>query len=195
MRKELRMIRFLARCAMALVLVAGCSRDDPTLDMHPTNRDMSLDMATPPDMTVVPPDMTVVADMTVVPPDMTVVPPTFTVPTSCAAATVNLITAYPIINTNCAIVNCHRAGATLPVMGPNDSNLFRTNVVNFSAGRQPASLNYVTPNDLDNSFLAYKITGQQGKVRFGGAQMPNNLPALSANDQCTIINWIRSGAN
>jgi hypothetical protein len=168
------MIRTATRCAMALVFVAACGKDNTTMDMN-SNKDMAPDLSSPPDMTVV--------------------PPTFAVPGGCAVANVTLATVYPIINTNCATVNCHRSGATTPVMGPNDMNMFRTNVVNVSAARQPASLNYVTPNNLDNSFLVYKVTGQQAKVQFGGAQMPNNQPPLSATDQCTIINWVRSGAN
>lgn len=169
------MIRFASSCAMALLLVAGCDKENPMTDMPTANKDMAQDMSAPPDMTVV--------------------PPTFTVPGGCATATVNLATVYPIINTNCATVNCHRAGATAPVMGPNDMNAFRTAVVGVSAQRMPASVNYVTASNLDNSFLVYKVTGQQGKVQFGGNQMPSNLPALSAADQCTIINWVRSGAN
>lgn len=169
------MIRFASSCAMACVLVAACGNNNPMTDMPSSNKDMGPDMLTPPDMTVV--------------------PPTFTVPGSCATATVNLAAVYPIINTNCATVNCHRAGATAPVMGPNDMNMFKTNVVGVTAGRQPSTVNYVTASNLDNSFLVYKVTGQQGKVQFGGNQMPSNLPPLSATDQCTIINWVRSGAN
>ena len=170
------MMRLALTSAAALVFVAACGMNNPPVDSG-TPKDMAMDMSQPADMTLV--------------------PPTFTVPGGCATATVNLSAFYTnIISNVCAQANCHRSGGPTPEMGPANMALFRTNVIGVSAGgRQPASLKYVAVNDLDNSFLVYKIAGQQAKVQFGGAQMPNNLAALSATEQCQIINWVRSGAN
>jgi hypothetical protein len=74
---------------------------------------------------------------------------------------------------------------------------FRSHVVGVSANRsQLPSLMYIKPSDPDNSFLLYKITGQQDKIPVGGAQMPDVSPPmpLSTQDQCTLINWVRTGA-
>lgn len=169
------MIRFVATSALALVVfTVACGGDGGGgTDMSSSNKDMSTSGT----------------------PDMTVVPPTFDVPAGCNTATVTLATVYPIISANCALSGCHVAGSTSPQMSP-DMNTFKTNVVGVSSGRSPSSLKYIAQNnDLNNSFLLYKITGQQAKAQFGGDQMPYMKAALSATDQCTIINWVRSGAN
>lgn len=168
------MMRLALTGAAALLFVAACGNNNPTPDMPTTKMDMGPDM--------------------LVPPDMTFVPPTFQVPGGCAQTTVGLTSFYTnIISNTCSQVNCHRSGGIMPFMGPANMAMFKTNVIGVSAARMPSTLKYVTTNDLDNSFLVYKITGQQGKVQFGGSQMPNNLAALSATEQCQIINWVRTG--
>ena len=74
---------------------------------------------------------------------------------------------------------CHVTGFQLPNYGP-DMTAFRTNVVNVSANRsQVPGLSYIKPNDVNNSFILYKVTGQQGMIPVGGAQMPYNLTPLT----------------
>ena len=162
------MMRLAMTGAAALLLVAACGKDNTTMDMTMTNKDMAPDMS--------------------VPPDMTIVPPTFDVPAGCATATVGLSSFYTnIISNTCAQANCHVSGGIPPLMGPGNMAMFKTNVIGVSAGRTPSSLKLVATNDLNNSFLIYKITGQQTKVQSGGSQMPNNLAALTATQQCQIV--------
>jgi hypothetical protein len=128
-------------------------------------------------------------------PDM-FVPPTLDA-TGCATATVTLSSFYTnIINAKCATTSCHVTNGTPPNYA-GGASAFKTAVVNVSTGRlQVPDLKYIVPSDLNNSFILYKVTGQQAKVPGGGVQMPQNGPPyLSAADQCTIINWVRSGAN
>jgi hypothetical protein len=165
--------------AVTLFCVAACGNTNTgTLDMS-----MSGDMVMKP------------ADMTLV--DMTFVPPTFDA-TGCATANVTLSGSMlytNIIQPKCATTGCHVAGATPPNYA-GGAAAFSQVVVNKSAFRsQLPSLQYIKPNDLNNSFILYKVAGQQGKIPEGGGQMPQNGPPfLSATEQCTLINWVRSGA-
>ena len=170
------MSRAISFAALALIGAAACGGDTTTTtDMGMTSHDMATQTT-----------------------DMTVVPPTFDVPAGCTPNTTTMLSSFytTIIKTNCATTNCHVAGATPPNYGTMAST-FSANVKNVSAGRpQNPSMQYIKPNDYNNSFILYKITGQQGKVQFGGAQMPQNGPPyLSATDQCTLISWVNSGAN
>lgn len=148
------------------------------------------------DMTASPGDLgtTSVRDMTTSPKsDMTVVPPKLVV-TNCTAATVTAATIYStIIMNNCAGTGCHRGvnGNQPPVMGNSGTDLIAALV------GQPSSntMNYITANDVDNSYLLYKVFGQQQKVPSGGgSQMPLGVDPLSTADMCTLVNWVRSGA-
>jgi hypothetical protein len=179
------------RPAMALLFVAACGNDSTGTDMGP--RDLSLgDMAMPRL------DMAPRIDMAL-PPPMLTIPSTCTIP----ASPVTLASFYgTIINgasgNKCAnAATCHVLNGQLPRFTP-DMNGFRTSVVNVSAGRteQAPNLMQIKPNDPDNSFLLYKITGQQNKLTlFPGVQMPyDGPPYLSPAEQCTLINWVRTGA-
>jgi hypothetical protein len=127
--------------------------------------------------------------------DMTFVPPTLDV-SACAAGTSTLGTnVYPIIMATCATASCHSPGVTSPNMAGGKSTFF-TNVVGVaSATSRPSlpNLKFVVANDVNNSFLLYKILGQQSKIPSGGGSMPLG-GSLTAAQQCLIINWVRGGA-
>lgn len=162
--------------ALALIGAAACGNNTSMMDMGTTTKS----------------DMTVTQN-----PDMTFVPPTFTVPTTCTPATGVTASSFytTIIKANCAVAGCHVAGATPPNYDGSAAT-FVANVKNVSAGRaMVSSMQYIKPNDYNNSFLLYKIAGQQGKVPFGGDRMPQGRAALSDADQCTLISWVNSGAN
>ncbi len=125
--------------------------------------------------------------------------PTLDIPSTCTAMTnVTVGSIYPnLVAPNCALSGCHVAGAQFPEYGP-DANSFRSHVVNTAPSVTRSNLpnlKIIAPGDPNNSFLLYKVTGQQSKFAAGGSQMPDNRPALSAADQCALINWVRSGAN
>jgi hypothetical protein len=125
--------------------------------------------------------------------DMTMTPPMLTIPGTCTQTTVTASSFYStIITPNCAVSGCHN-GATPPNYS-GGAAAFRTSVVGVQAIEVP-TLDYVQANTPNNSFFLYKITGQQGQFSNGGVQMPNGQAPLSATDQCTLINWVRSGAN
>ncbi len=107
----------------------------------------------------------------------------------------NLINNQSSAGAKCAnSTSCHAAGGQMPIFGP-DLAAFRSSVVNVSANRnQQPTLMYVKPNDIDNSFLLYKILGQQFKIQHGNATMPLDM-TLPGSDICILINWVRTGAN
>ena len=56
-------------------------------------------------------------------------------------------------------------------------------------------LSYVTPGDVNGSYVLYKLTGQQGKLGPDtGAQMPSNAQPLGHDDLCKFISWVQGGA-
>lgn len=128
-------------------------------------------------------------------PDMFVLPTLDA--TGCATANVALSSFYTnIIQNRCAKSDCHVANKTPPNYS-GGAAAFKTAVVNVSTGRLDVpNMKYIVPNDIDNSFILYKVTGQQKKVPSGGVQMPDDGPPyLTTTEQCTLINWVRSGAN
>jgi hypothetical protein len=124
------------------------------------------------------------------------------IPARCVPAQVTLSSFYGrIINARCSSVDCH-GGAMFPKYGPDNAATFLDQVLHRSPSRNAMPyLRYVRPRDPDNSFLLYKVvqsaTGatQQGKIQLGGGPMPQGRMPLTAEEQCTLINWVRSGAN
>ncbi len=158
--------------ALGVLLVAACgSSNTGTMDLgtHKTDMESAIKM------------------------DMTMVPPMLTIPGTCTQTTVMASSFYgTIITPNCATVGCHNG--TQPPNYSGGAAAFRTAVVGVQASEAPG-IDYVQANNPNNSFLLYKITGQQGQFPGGGVQMPDGTAPLSAADQCTLINWVRSGAN
>jgi hypothetical protein len=65
-------------------------------------------------------------------------------------------------------------------------------LVNVPAVQAP-TVNYVTPGDLDNSYLYLKLTGEQATVGGGGTRMPQG--GMLTDEQLLVVrNWILSGA-
>ena len=59
---------------------------------------------------------------------------------------------------------------------------------------QTAAMKLVTANDIDKSYLIYKVLNQHSKV-IGGRGNPMPLgKSLSDAQKCLLINWINSGA-
>lgn len=127
--------------------------------------------------------------------DMSMQKPTLTLPSGCTTATVSLNTVWSnIIAPSCTFAGCHAPSGAFPNFGP-DMTSFRSSVLGIFARRDTnPGLNYVTASKPDDSFLLYKITGQQTKVPNGLAPMPYNRAMLSSTDQCQVFNWVAGGA-
>ena len=68
-----------------------------------------------------------------------------------------------------------------------------SNVVNVAA-RQLTSMNRVTPNQPDNSYLVHKVQGTHLAAGGSGSRMPLNRSPLSQSDIDLIRAWIQAGA-
>lgn len=116
-------------------------------------------------------------------------PPSLTIG-PCAAANVTSAQAYAaVIMPRCG---CHVGGSGGLTMS--SAATFKANTVNVDATM--ASMKRITPNNIDASYLLYKVHGQQGNVlNGGGGQMPLGGQALTDAEKCSLINWVKSGAN
>lgn len=93
--------------------------------------------------------------------------------------------AVGILIGSCA--GCHGGG-----LAPGLSENICDNVVDVPSTQVP-SMNYVTPNDLENSYLWHKINDTAASAGGSGSVMPST-GALAATDITIIEEWIMSGA-
>lgn len=107
-------------------------------------------------------------------------------PVGCAPAAVGVNAAFTgAIQGNCG---CHGGGAGGLTF--NDMASFKAATVNVMATN--ADMQRITPGDINESYLLYKLHGQQLKVPGGGgSQMPFGGPQLSDTAQCLMINWVK----
>jgi hypothetical protein len=105
---------------------------------------------------------------------------------------VTLEDVQPILSGSCAFAGCH--AGTSPAQGMNlgDGQTF-SNVVNV-ASRELPSMNRVTPNQPDISYLVHKIQGTHVGVGGSGSQMPLGRSPLSPDEIELIRAWIEGGA-
>ena len=76
----------------------------------------------------------------------------------------------PIFTGNCALTGCHAGSSPEEGMSLGEGQTF-SNVVNVAA-RQLLTMNRVTPNKPDLSYLVHKIQGTHEDVGGSGSQMP-----------------------
>ena len=93
-----------------------------------------------------------------------------------------------IFTPTCAVPACHGT------LGPQEQLVLAAgqsyaNLVNRRSVQMP-SLNRVTPEDPDNSYLYRKVTGNN----IAGDRMPQGSPPLSEDQIRLIRGWIRRGA-
>ncbi len=107
-------------------------------------------------------------------------------PPNCGDAMVNAAQVWnDVVSKKCG---CHGGGSGGLTMNSEDT--LKTNTVNVKATN--AAMNRITPGDINNSYLLYKILNQHNKVAGGGgSQMPQGGP-LPDNEKCLIINWVKS---
>jgi cytochrome c5 len=94
--------------------------------------------------------------------------------------------ALGLLTESCA--GCHGGG-----LAPGLAENICDNVVNVPSTQVP-SMNYVTPNDLENSYLWHKINDTADAAGGSGSVMPST-GALAATDITIIEEWIMSGAS
>jgi hypothetical protein len=142
------------------------------LAMHPADMAMSpaADLSTPPDLA----------------------PATIPVPAGCNTNTVVTGTVmYTTLSANkrCMGGACHNSG---------QNPAFSTQATFMSAmvGKQStSSLNYVTANQPDKSYLLFKLRNLQLNVPGGsGGQMPEGGTPLTDTEFCTVYDWVLHGA-
>jgi hypothetical protein len=128
------------------------------------------------------------------PPDLA--PPMVTgLPTDCTG-TVNSTKLYTdVVGVRCALSNCH-GGAGAPYYRIDSASDMVTKWVGqMSLGNN--SMNFITAGNVNQSYVMYKVTGQQGKVvpaAYAGNQMPLGNTPLDHDELCELIQWINQGA-
>lgn len=100
----------------------------------------------------------------------------------------------PIFTGNCTFSGCHAGSSPAQGMSLVAGQAF-SNVVNVAARELP-SMNRVTPNQPDDSYLVHKVQGTHLDVGVGGSgsRMPLNRSPLSQSDIDLIRAWIQAGA-
>ena len=98
----------------------------------------------------------------------------------------------PIFTSNCALSGCH--AGTNPQEGMNlSAGQTFANVVNVQA-MELSTMNRVTPDEPDNSYLVHKVQGTHLSVGGSGDQMPQGRSPLTQPDIDLIRAWIEAGA-
>ena len=89
-----------------------------------------------------------------------------------------------ILNKSCAFSGCHVSGSVNP-------NLSGNSYVNIVSKKSSTGMDYIKPNDPNNSYLLQKIIGSSG---INGSRMPRNSSPLSQEKINVITEWINDGA-
>lgn len=98
----------------------------------------------------------------------------------------------PIFTGNCAFSGCHAGSNPEQGMNLGASRAFGS-VVNVAARELP-SMNRVTPNQPDNSYLVHKVQDTHMDAGGSGNRMPLGRSPLSQSDIDLIRAWIQAGA-
>ncbi len=98
----------------------------------------------------------------------------------------------PIFTGNCAFSGCHAGSSPEQGMSLGAGQTF-SSVVNVAARELP-SMNRVTPNQPDNSYLVHKVQGTHLDAGGSGSRMPLGRSPLSQSDIDLIRAWIQAGA-
>lgn len=125
------------------------------------------------------------------PVDMAMTPPKLTVPAGCTpnmAGQTSSTLYSTIVMSKCAGQTCH-SNLTVPAMKSAADVLALKNKQSSTP-----SMPYITPGNIDQSYLLYKLTGEQSKVPSGsGGRMPEGS-VLPDSDICKFIQWVSTGA-
>lgn len=110
---------------------------------------------------------------------------------ACTTANVTAAQLYMgVVTTSCTGARCHDPG-TGGMLSMGSAAQMRTNLLMRSSR---AAMARVTPRDLNNSYVMYKLLNQHMRVPGGaGNRMPPS-GSLGNTQLCLFVNWIRSGA-
>jgi hypothetical protein len=101
-----------------------------------------------------------------------------------------------VVGPTCAVGSgCHAtgdSGAMLFSFG-NAADMKRRWVNN--ASMQATRVVRIKPYNIDQSYVMYKLMGQQHRVGGSGVQMPKGGRMLSSQALCMFVSWINEGAN
>ena len=89
-----------------------------------------------------------------------------------------------IFNQSCAFSGCHVSGGVNPDLSGNSYE----NIVNRASS---TGMDYVKPNDPDNSYILLKMIGSSG---INGSRMPLNSSPIPQIQIDAFIEWINDGA-
>ncbi len=103
-----------------------------------------------------------------------------------------------VVGPTCALTNCHGTVAAMNFGFSSADGMVRSWVNQPSSEAVNAGgvhMHYVTPGDVQQSYVLWKIVGRQSEVAGaeGGYQMPLGgrlVPSL----ECELVNWVRGGA-
>jgi len=98
----------------------------------------------------------------------------------------------PILSSNCVFSGCHVGTSPQEGLTLSSGQTFG-NVVNV-ASRQLPTMNRVTPNQPDNSYLVHKVQGTHLDEGGSGERMPEGRTPLSQAEIDLIRAWIQAGA-
>ncbi len=98
----------------------------------------------------------------------------------------------PIFTGNCVFSGCHAGSSPAQGMNLGADQAF-SSVVNVPARELP-SMNRVTPNKPDDSYLVHKVQGTHLAAGGSGSRMPLGRSPLSQADIDLVRAWIQAGA-
>ncbi|WP_434418883.1 DUF4215 domain-containing protein [Nannocystis pusilla] len=106
----------------------------------------------------------------------------------CEPAVVDAQTVYDtVVAANCT---CHAGGSGgLTIV---DASTLKGNTIGVPSSS--ADMPRVTPGTIDESYLLFKILGQQHNVPGGGGASMPLAGTLTDEQRCMLINWVASGA-
>lgn len=97
-----------------------------------------------------------------------------------------------IFTPTCALSGCHSSGSSAAGLSLAEGESF-DNLVNVESNELP-SMNRVSPDNLLESYLLFKLRGTADDVGGSGSQMPKGGSALSDEQLTAIEEWIEGGA-
>ena len=99
-----------------------------------------------------------------------------------------------IVNSGCSAGGCHGPGSPFFMFQFSDAGTLKTAWID--AGSSQVAMKRITPGNIDQSYVLYKLWGQHldAGVRGSGDRMPQGGPYLRPDEMCTVINWVNAGA-
>lgn len=166
----------------------GASRADQDDRGHPdlrAGRDLrpQADLAPEPDLAQ--PDLLPQPDLSV--------PPMLTLPFACPPEKISAAGLWDrIVSKHCDGPVCHLRMDASGGLNMADAAAMKAGLVGQPS--ETALMPRVTARDVDNSYLLYKLLGEQLRVSGGGGDAMPKGGMLDEASTCSFISWVRNGA-